>query len=759
MKLLRWISLILILALLPSCSASPGGGIGFPSMFSTPTPLPTPVAKITAAPDAQGPMQAYLEAFKAEDYATMYQMLTQASRGAISADDFATSYRDALNTMSAGSFDYEILSALVASPFAAQVAFRVVYHTALVGDISRDMTAHLAMEDGQWKLQWGPELILPELAGGNKLAMDYQIPARGNIYDENGNAIVNQTKAVALGIIPGQMTDRSSGTLITELSNLCGIDPQDIRDKVDVAGLDWYIPICEASVDEAERILALNPAGLVATPYEARFYHQELASQVVGYTLSIDPAQLEEYQRNGYRGNERVGQGGIEKWAEDYLAGKHGGTLYVVDPNSGQIVTNIASSNPQPADSVYLTIDSNMQYYAQQALTGFHGAVVVMERDTGRILAMASSPGFDANVFEPTNYNNSMATELLNDPNQPLVNRAAQGQYPLGSVFKVVTFSAALESGLFLPQSTLDCQYDWNGLTDQVRHDWTWEHCQQRLQEGKSCDTSDSRPSGLLTLPQGLMRSCNPWFWQIGLDLFNHDRGNDIANMARSFGFGSPTGIDQIAEAAGQINNPPGLVQAVNQAIGQGDVLVTPLQVASMIAAIGNGGTLYRPQLVEKIQPVDGDPTEIFKPEARGTLPVRSDNLTVLQDALVSVIENPLGTANYRLRGMNIPAAGKTGTAESGSANGKPHAWFAGYTFCYGKTEEYPGCADKPDLAIAVIVENIGEGSDYAAPIFRRMLQVYYLGSPQSLFWWEKSFGVPKTPTPIGGIPTKTPKP
>jgi cell division protein FtsI/penicillin-binding protein 2 len=757
MKLLRWINLILIFSLLSACGISSNGGIGFPSIFSTPTPLPKPQSTIISPPNAEDPMRAYLEAFKSEDYATMYGMLTQVSRDAITADDFAARYTDALNKMGAGSFDYEVLSALINNPYAAQVAFRIVYHTALVGDITRDMVAHLSLENDQWKIQWDDSLIMPELAGGMKLAMDYQIPARGDIYDDTGKAIVNQSNAVALGIIPGQMNDKSSGTLISELASLCLIDPQDLRDKIDVSGLDWYIPVCEASTDEAERILALNPGGLVVTPYEARFYHQELASQVIGYTQFISEDNMDEYRRLGYQGSERVGAAGIEKWAEDYLAGKHGGSLYVVDPNSGQIVTRIANSDPQPADSVYLTIDSNLQYYAQQALTGFRGAVVVLERDTGRVLAMASSPGFDANLFEPNNYNNSLLTELLNDTKQPLVNRATQGQYPLGSVFKVVTFSAALESGLFLPETTFDCQYDWTGLTDQVRHDWTWDHCQTRLQDGKECNTSDSQPSGLLTLPEGLMRSCNPWFWQIGLDLFNHDRGSDIAKMARAFGLGAPTGIDQVAEAAGQITDPGGLVQAVNQSIGQGDVLVSPLQVAVMLAAIGNGGTLYRPQLVEKIQPVDGDPITVFKPEARGTLPLRPDNLKVLQDALWSVIHDPRGTAYFSLRGFDFPAAGKTGTAESGSGN--PHAWFAGYTDCAKVADQYPVCADKADLAIAVIVENGGEGSEWAAPIFRRMVQVYYYGSPQSLFPWESSYGVPKTPTPIGGIPTKTPKP
>jgi cell division protein FtsI/penicillin-binding protein 2 len=751
MKFLRWINLALILTVLSACSD------GF-APFATPT-LPKPTVMITPAPDAQAPMQAYLEAFKQEDYASMYALLTKVSRDSISAEDFAARHTDALNKMSAGSFDYEILSALINSPYLSQVSYRIVYHTALVGDLSRDMVAHFSLEDGEWKLQWEDGLILPELAGGNQLAMDYQIPARGDIYDRNGKAIVNQAKAVALGIIPGQITPKSEGTLVSELARQCGVTQEDIEDAYLSAGADWYIPVCESSVDEAERILALNPGGLVVTPYEARFYHQKLASQVVGYTQFISPENLDEYRRLGYRGDERVGAAGIEKSAEKFLAGQHGGSLYVVDPNTGQIVTRIASSDPQPADSIYLTIDNNLQYWAQQSLTGFRGAVVVLERDSGRVLAMASSPGFDANLFEPNNYNNNLLTDLLNDDSQPLVNRATQGQYPLGSVFKVVTFSAGLESGLFLPESTWDCQYDWTEMTDQVRHDWTWEKCQEALQAGNACNTSSTTPSGLLTLPEGIMRSCNPWFWHIGFELYNFDRGSDIANMARAFGFGSPTGIEQVAEAAGQINDPAGLVEAVNQAIGQGDVLVTPLQVAVMIAAIGNGGTLYRPQLIERIQPVEGSPTVVFKPEARGTLPLRAENLKVLQEALISVVDNPRGTANYRLRGMDFPAAGKTGTAESGSATGKPHAFFAGYTYCSEKVADYPVCEGKPDIAVAVVVENIGDGSEYGGPIFRRMIQVHYFGSPQGVLPWEATIGVPRTPTPLGGIPTKTPKP
>jgi penicillin-binding protein 2 len=739
------------MSFLAACSANPGGGPGF-SLFATDTALPSPIAHITPAPDAQAAVKVFFDALKTNDYTSMYAMLTKSSRDLITQEDFSKRYNDALNNMSASSLDFEVLSSLL-NPYTAEIAYRITYHTVLVGDIEREIVMRLAMEEGQWKVQWDDGLILPELAGGRVLRMDYQVPARGDIYDRSGLPVVSQADAYAFGIIPGQVNPNTQGTLFGEIANLCGFQADDVEATVLSSGADWYLPMCEGTREEAERLLAINPGGLVINAYNSRYYFdQGLASQVVGYTLSISAEELDRYRRLGYRGDEKVGQSGIEKWAEDYLSGKHGGSLYAVDPSTGQIITRLGESQPEPADSVYLTIDKNLQYYTEQAIQAFDGAaVVVLERDTGRVLAMASSPGFDANLFDPTNPN--FGAELANSENQPLVNRAAQGQYPLGSVFKVITFSAALESGLYLKETTYDCQYEFRELEQYggpVLYDWTYQHCQDAVIAGEFCDDSSELPSGLLNLQEGLMRSCNPYFWHIGLDLYNFDRKTDIANMARAFGLGSATGIDQITEATGEIPDPTNEIDATNQAIGQGGVQVTPLQVASFIAAVGNGGTLYRPQLIEKIQPIEGEPVTVFKPEARGTLPLRDENLKILQDALWMVVHEPRGTARFRLRGLQIPVAGKTGTAESGS--GKPHAWFAGYTLAAENT-------GLPDIAIAVLVENIGEGSDYAAPIFQRVVDVYYNGTPQGFLWFESSYGVLKTPTPLGGIPTRTDRP
>jgi penicillin-binding protein 2 len=742
MRVLRRINLLLVIAFLAACSG-PNGGPG-PIFGSSATPLPTAAWTVWPAPDERAAVTKYLEALQKDDFEAMYGMLAQQSRDAITLEDYSKRWNDALNQMSAKEIEFTVGSGQV-GPYDAQVGYSITYKTALVGDLQRNIPILMKRENEEWKIIWEDAQILPELAGGNNLLMEYSVPARGDIYDKDGQPIVSQADSLAFGIQTELIDYELYGTLTNEFGKLCGYDPEYIKDLIDAAGPGNYIPMCEGTREDpqAQRLLSISPGGMVASEYNSRYYFKTgIAPQAVGYTQLISPEQLNEYRRLGYRGDERIGQTGIEQWAESYLAGKHGGILHVAAPD-GTILSTLGQSNAEPANSVYLTIDRNLQMNAQNAVEFFRGAIVIMEVDTGRILAMASGPDFDPNYFDPENPNAGGLNILLNDGNQPLLNRASQGQYPLGSVFKVITMSAALESGLWLKDTTYDCQYEFDELhlPSGPLHDWTWQHCQDALAAGEACNDSSTLPSGLVTLQEGLMRSCNPYFWHIGLDLFaNWDRGGDIAKMAQGFGLGSETGIDVIPESAGQILVPDTDIDAVNQAIGQGDVQVTPLQVVDFIAAIANGGTLYKPKLIEKIQPVEGDPVLVFKPEARGTLPMNQGNLDTLREAMSMVTQNPRGTARFNIRGLDFITSGKTGTAESG--NGLSHAWFAGYTLNADNTQ-------KPDIAIVVLVENRGEGSEWAVPIFRAMVESYYYGSPQRYNYEFFEIGNPPyTPVP-----------
>lgn len=734
------IILILIIVLAGCTSAIPVDLPFDPDVEST---LPGPQVHITAAPDATDAVQNFMTLWQDEDYAAMYGLLTAETKGQISEADFIDRYREtaiALTMLFNNGVDYQLVSSTT-SPNSAQVKLRVNYNTHLFDTISREIDLDMVREAGQWRLQWHEGVIFPELDGGNFLETVRQITPRGNIYASDGSPIVSQEEAVALGFIPANLNRDLLSLFYNTMARLTAYEVEEIVELVERSLPNDYIPLGEASRAEVDANMGAitSLSGVFLNYYSSRFYHDGgIAPQAIGHLTYISEEEGDRFLRMGYSLSERFGSTGMESAFEDVLSGQRGATLYLKDAD-GQIIDRIAETPSSPGQSITTTIDPDLQLLLQRSLGSFRGAIVVMEMDTGRILAMVSNPGFDPNIFDISNQNFFYSQNPYLQPNDPVFNRATNGQYPLGSVFKIVSMAAALDTGVFDATSEIYCGHSIEVCGNEL-FDWTFE--------------KEFPPSGDLTLPGGLMRSCNPWFFYIGEQLLLEGYPNAIADMARSFGMGEPTGIE-ISEQPGNIPAVVGSCETNTQlAIGQGEMTGTPLQTAMMVAAIGNGGTLYRPTIIDSIGPEGGVPTYSFSPEINGRLPISEEQRLVIENAMREVIANRRGTAQIQLGTLQYRSYGKTGTAEN--PFGRSHAWFAGYTRV--------GNPDRPDIAVAVILENAGEGSEMAAPVFRRAVSLYFsnYANPGWLMEWEARPYVIASPTPIPSdtpIPTNTPVP
>jgi len=755
---IRSVVLSLLLLLLAGCSFGSGGT---PAAGTTPT-LPEPAQTTEPAPDPNSAARSFLDAWVVGDYERMYGMLSAEAQAAVPLDSFTQAYVDVEDALAAGQVDYELVSSLIANPGQAEVRFRVTLESAVLGAFTRETRMDLVRATGEgWRVAWTHATILPELEGGNRLSLSIVNPTRANIYDRDSQALAveppaGQDNVAGLWIVPNRIGDEAAEesmlSTLRRLFNLASTDP--ILERYDnIRNTDWFVPLGEVPLEDYQAVGGLldSVGGALPYTYPARYYYGSgltpfaggVAPHAVGYVGQIQAEEYEQKLKEGYGGDEFIGRIGIEQVFEDQLRGQPGGTLYLLDPDNN-VLQALDSRDPEPPYAVYTTLNRDLQEVAQRSLEGFSGAAVVVERDTGAVLAMASSPGFDPNLFNPQNPNFDPAVfQMLNESNQPFVNRAVQGLYPAGSIFKIITMAAALESGLFQPDTVYDCQLLWTEVPGLVLEDWRYER--------------ELPASGNLTLQEGLMRSCNPWFYHIGYTLFQNGLPTAISDMATGFGLGQSTGIE-IGDEPGTVPSPETKLERLGQewdyndpiqlAIGQNFLEVTPLQVARYVAAVGNGGTLYQPQLVQSVQNAEGEVLQQFAPVEQGTLPISAETLAAIQEAMVMVVEDTRGTAYRRMLGLNLNVAGKTGTATT-TGVAESHAWFAGYS--------YEGREDLPDIAVAVIVENIGEGSDWAAPIFRRLMETYFKGRPIQPFPWESRLWVERTPEPDNGEATPSP--
>ena len=527
-------------------------------------------------------------------------------------------------------------------------------------------------------------------ADENRIRLVPRHPMRGRILDRNGQVLVSSRLTYNLYIQPRQVSEALWPTLRQRLSTVMGISGETLDHERRSGSNSEGFRIELASNLTPEQVLrfreqAPNLRGAeVDVDYLRAYPYGSLGAHVLGYTSPITAEEFDKLEAKGYRMQDRIGRSGIESAFERHLRGEWGGQQLEVNA-AGQVQRVLGDKQAKAGKDLRLTLDLELQKTAERALAGVRkGAIVAMDPQTGAIRAMASRPNFDPNIFStgPT----AAQWTALGGPEAPMLNRAFQG-YPPASTFKLVTTIAGIESGRMQENSTLPTMHSF---------------CYRGRCYG------DHGSFGLIGFPMALAVSSNSFYYQVGLKVGPHE----LFKAARRMGYGQLTGIElKDEDGEGLLGDeawkmkvygePWTVVDTISSSIGQGPVLVTPLQMARLYAAVSNGGWLVTPHVVER-------------PVQRRWLGLKPQTLRALHKGLRMVVTD--GTGRVLNDPSLPPVAGKTGTGEDPPR--PDHAWFGGYA-----------PAGKPTLVIVAFGENSGGyGGTVAAPMVKALMTTWFRG-------------------------------
>jgi len=550
-----------------------------------------------------------------------------------------------------------------------------------------------------WYLQMIKGEEFKERAVENCIRSLVEDAPRGRIYDRQEELLVTNRPAVVVSIIPAEVDDLEK--LSERLSKIIGISPEEISQIVKNYRENPFKPVkilddCNTNkiVEIEERKDELKGVVLEVKPRRDYLY-QDFAAHSLGYVGEIDKEELLQFGNPKYQGGDIIGKAGLEKYYDDILRGEKGGKEVEVDA-LGQEITTLLYQTPVPGKDLVLTIDRDLQLCGENLLFDKEGSIVVSDPNSGEILALVNRPSFNPNLFA-NGISSSDWQRLSFDTDYPLTNRSVQGLYSPGSIFKVVTVAAALEEGVTDRKRKIYCSGTFE-LADRVFTCWK------------------ETGHGSLSIIDAIANSCNIYFYTLGNDL-GIERFN---KCMQKFGLGEKTSIDLPEEAIGIIPSSqwkerevkeiwfPG--DTINLSIGQGYLLLTPLQVHHIITTIAAEGEVYKLHLVKRIISVDGNTVEEIKPEIYKKINFSSDTFKIIKEGLRQTILKGTG---WRANIQELAVAGKTGTAQN--PQGETHAWFIGFA-------PY----ENPEVCITVFLENGGEGGEAAAPIARAMLEKYF---------------------------------
>lgn len=570
-----------------------------------------------------------------------------------------------------------------------------------------------------WYLQVIKGSELRRLSENNRIRLRENPADRGMLLDRKGRVLAHNRPSFEVYLVPEDV--KANPEVLIKAAELLNLTQDEIEERLKKtqkqrtpfkpvkikSDIDWN----ELARLESNRI---HLPGLLVDVRPRRAYNYgHMASHLIGYLGEIDENELKQSKATPYRMGALIGKYGVEfRWEAD-LKGVDGGRQIEVDA-VGREIKPLGSVDPFPGNNVILTIDLDLQMVAEEAFKEKNGALIAMDPRNGKILAMVSKPCFDPDLFAGSISPEEWKT-LLENPHHPLQNKGIQGQYPPGSVFKIIAAIAGLESGLITPNTQMTC----TGLYPYGNRNFRcWK-------EGGH---------GTISLHRAIVESCDIYFYQLGLKV-GVDR---IAHYASEFGLGRQTGILLPHEKPGIVPStswkkkrfgvPWYSGETLSFAVGQGYLNTTPLQLAMLISAVANGGKLPFPQVVERVENIYGDTLKEYPTPDTAKVNISENTLRIIQEALLGAVNEPGGTGGAcALKEHKV--AGKTGTAQvvrmaqdfkKGDMDRMPlkfrdHAWFIAYA-----------PFENPGISIAVLVEHGGYGGAAAAPIAKKVMEKYF---------------------------------
>jgi penicillin-binding protein 2 len=539
---------------------------------------------------------------------------------------------------------------------------------------------------------------------------------RGLIYDRNGVLLVDNRPSFNLKIVLEDA--RPLKKTINKLSELIDVPYQELWEKISLfEKKSFYQPFVLKENLSREQLAVVEahnfdlPGLAIAVEPRRNYIYKKSLAHLLGYIGEINQRELDSKKYVGVASGDSIGRYGLEKSFEELLRGNRGGRQVEVDAN-GRLIRVLREVDPGPGKNLYLTVDFELQKIAESMLKEKAGAIIAIDPANGEVLAMASAPSFDQNDFIG-GVSTEKWQELISDPKKPMINKAFQGEYPPGSIYKIVSAIAALEEKVVDINTKSICPgyYKYGNRT---------YRCWRRGGHGE------------VDIFESIEQSCDVFFYHVGEKV-----GVDaLAKYAKGCGLAQKTGIVLGNELKGLIPTSEWKLKRFGEpwqggenlsiAIGQGFDLVTPLQMAVLMAAVGNDGVIYQPQVLKYVKNSDGDVLEKRDPVIKGNLPASENTLKIVQQGLLNVVHGKKGTARgTRLKGVEM--AGKTGTAQVFSIkegeeidadklayNLRDHAWF----ICYAP-------AENPVIAVSVLIEHGKHGSTGAGPVAKAVVKKY----------------------------------